>query len=72
MKLLRGTDKPVLYVANKADSEKQALGTVSYYELDRTLRAFACECARFAAKDGLSEQQKRTLAEAPATGARAA
>ncbi|HJL31159.1 MAG TPA: ribosome biogenesis GTPase Der, partial [Polyangiaceae bacterium LLY-WYZ-15_(1-7)] len=33
VKLLRGTDKPVLYVANKADSEKQALGTVSYYEL---------------------------------------
>ncbi|MEM9071230.1 MAG: ribosome biogenesis GTPase Der [Myxococcota bacterium] len=33
VKLLRGTDKPVFFVANKADSQKKSLGSVSYYEL---------------------------------------
>lgn len=33
VKLLRDTDKPVFFVANKADSEQKKLGSVSYYEL---------------------------------------
>ncbi|MFK8000916.1 MAG: ribosome biogenesis GTPase Der [Polyangiales bacterium] len=33
VKLLRATDKPVLYVANKADTQARALGSVSLYEL---------------------------------------
>lgn len=31
--LLRGAGKPVLFAANKSDGEKQALGSVGYYEL---------------------------------------
>ena len=33
VKLLRGSGKPVLYVANKADSDRKQLGVLSYYEL---------------------------------------
>lgn len=33
VQLLRGTDKPVLFVANKADSPKHAMESVSLYEL---------------------------------------
>lgn len=33
VKLLRGAGKPVLYVANKADSERKQLGATTYYEL---------------------------------------
>ncbi len=33
VRLLRGAGKPVLFTANKSDGEKQALDSVSYYEL---------------------------------------
>ncbi|MEM6955807.1 MAG: ribosome biogenesis GTPase Der [Myxococcota bacterium] len=33
VQLLRGADKPVLFIANKADSEARSLGSVSLYEL---------------------------------------
>ena len=33
VKLLRASEKPVFFVANKADSEKKKLASVSYYEL---------------------------------------
>lgn len=33
VQLLRGAGKPVLYVANKADSDRKQLGMVTYYEL---------------------------------------
>lgn len=33
VKLLRAAGKPVIYVANKADSQKAALGSVGHYEL---------------------------------------